>query len=161
MGSVHDRDLLPMRSTFDIVRRGYDCAQVDYQLEHLRADLQIAVTDRDAGAAQAAELTRTLEAARGEIDDLNAQLRRLEVPPTTVEGMSERVVRMLRNAQKEAAEITAKATAAAAETSAEVEREADELRARYEVMINEAQQRRSAMEAEHERAIAEARHRGE
>jgi len=150
-----------MRSTFDIVRRGYDCAQVDYQIEHLRADLQIAVTDRDAGAAQAAELTRTLEAARGEIDDLNAQLKRLEAPPTTVEGMSERVVRMLRNAQKEAAEITAKATAAAAETRAEIEREADELRARYEMMIVEAQQRRSAMEAEHERAIAEARHRGE
>jgi chromosome segregation ATPase len=161
MGFAHDRDLLPMRSTFDIVRRGYDCAQVDYQIEHLRADLQIAVTDRDAGAAQAAELTRTLEAARGEIDDLNAQLKRLEAPPTTVEGMSERVVRMLRNAQKEAAEITAKATAAAAETRAEIEREADELRARYEMMIVEAQQRRSAMEAEHERAIAEARHRGE
>lgn len=161
MGFAHDRDLLPMRSTFDIVRRGYDCAQVDYQLEHLRADLQIAVTDRDAGAAQAAELTRTLEAARGEIDDLNAQLKRLEAPPTTVEGMSERVVRMLRTAQKEAAEITAKATAAAAETRAQIEREADELRARYEMMIVEAQQRRSAMEAEHERAIAEARHRGE
>ncbi len=161
MGSVHDRDLLPMRSTFDIVRRGYDCAQVDYQLEHLRADLQIAVTDRDAGATQAAELTRALEAARGEIDDLNAQLKRLEAPPTTVEGMSERVVRMLRSAQKEAAEITAKATAAAAEARADIEREADELRARYEVMIVEAQQRRSAMEAEHEQAIAEARHRGE
>lgn len=161
MGFAHDRDLLPMRSTFDIVRRGYDCAQVDYQIEHLRADLQIAVTDRDAGAAQAAELTRTLEAARGEIDDLNAQLKRLEAPPTTVEGMSERVVRMLRTAQKEAADITAKATAAAAETRAQIEREADELRVRYEMMIVEAQQRRSAMEAEHERAIAEARHRGE
>ena len=161
MGSVHDRDLLPMRSTFDIVRRGYDCAQVDYQLEHLRADLQIAVTDRDAGAAQAAELTRMLEAARGEIDDLNDQLKRLEAPPTTLEGMSERVVRMLRNAQREATEITARATAAAAEARAEFEREADELRARYEAMIVEAQQRRSAMEAEHERAIAEARHRGD
>ncbi len=149
-----------MRSTFDIVRRGYDCAQVDYQLEHLRADLQIAVTDRDAGAAQAAELTRALETARGEIDDLNAQLKRLEAPPTTVEGMSERVVRMLRNAQKEAADITAKATAAAAETRADIEREADELRARYEVMIVEAQQRRSAMEAEHEQAMSAARHRG-
>src|SRR6185312_9356968 len=110
MGFAHDRDLLPMRSTFDIVRRGYDCAQVDYQIEHLRADLQIAVTDRDAGAAQASELARTLEAARGEIDDLREQLKRLDAQPTTVEGMSERVVRMLRNAQNEAAEITSTAT---------------------------------------------------
>jgi chromosome segregation ATPase len=95
-----------MRSTFDIVRRGYDCVQVDYQLEQLRAELQIAVTDRDAGAAQAMELTRALEAAREEIDDLHAQLKRLAAPPTTVEGMSERVVRMLRTAHKEAAETT-------------------------------------------------------
>jgi chromosome segregation ATPase len=150
-----------MRSTFDIVRRGYDCTQVDYQLEQLRADLQIAVADRDAGAAQAAELARALEGARGEIDDLRAQLKRLAAPPTSVEGMSERVARMLRTGQHEAAEIKAKATAAAAATMAGAEREADELRARYEQMIGEAQRRRTAMEAEHERALAEARRRGE
>jgi chromosome segregation ATPase len=146
-----------MRSTFDIVRRGYDCTQVDYQLAQLRADLQIAVTDRDAGAAQAAQLTRALEAARAEIDDLRAQLKRLEAPPTTVEGMSERVVRMLRNAQNEAAEITAKATAAAEGTRAAVEREAGELRSRYEAMLTEAEQRRATMDTEHERALADAR----
>ena len=161
MGSVDDRDLLPMRSTFDIVRRGYDCAQVDYQLEQLRADLQIAVADRNAGAAQAAELARTLEAARGEIDDLCAQIKRLAAPPTTVEGMSERVVRMLRTAQSEVTEIHTKATAAAAATRAEAEREADKLRARYEQMIAEAQRRRTVMEAEHQRAIADAHRRAE
>lgn len=161
MGSVDDRDLLPMRSTFDVVRRGYDCTQVDYQLEQLRADLALAVADRDAGAAQAAELTRALEAARSEIDDLRAQITRLAAPPTTVEGMSERVVRMLRSAQNEAAEITAKATTAAAATRTAVEREASELRARYDQMIAEAVQRRSTMEAEHERAVADARRQGE
>ncbi|MDQ2880124.1 MAG: chromosome segregation protein [Actinomycetota bacterium] len=161
MGSVDDRDLLPMRSTFDVVRRGYDCAQVDYQLEQLRADLRIAVADRDAGAAQAAELGRTLEAARGEIDDLRAQLKRLAAPPTSVEGMSERVVRMLRTAQSEAAEINTKATTTAAATRADAEREADELRARYEQMIAEAQRRRTVMEAEHQRAIADAHRRAE
>ncbi|MGH3575753.1 MAG: chromosome segregation protein, partial [Pseudonocardiaceae bacterium] len=150
-----------MRSTFDIVRRGYDCAQVNYQLEQLRADLQIAVADRNAGAAQAAELARTLEAARGEIDDLCAQIKRLAAPPTTVEGMSERVVRMLRTAQSEVAEIHAKATTAAAATRAEAEREADKLRARYEQMIAEAQRRRTVMEAEHQRAIADAHRRAE
>jgi chromosome segregation ATPase len=161
MGSVDDRDLLPMRSTFDIVRRGYDCTQVDYQLKQLRADLQIAVADRDAGAAQASELARTLERAREEIDDLRAQIKRLAAPPTTVEGMSERVARMLRTAQDEAAEINAKATAAAAAIRADAEREADELRARYEQMIDDAQRRRSVMEAEHERASADARRQGE
>jgi chromosome segregation ATPase len=150
-----------MRSTFDIVRRGYDCVQVDYQLEQLRAELQIAVTDRDAGAAQAMELTRALEAARGEIDDLHAQLKRLAAPPTTVEGMSERVVRMLRTAQKEAAETVAKAAAAADAIRADVEREAAALRARYEQMIEDGQRQRSAIVAENERAIADARRRGE
>jgi chromosome segregation ATPase len=161
MGSVHDRDLLPMRSTFDIVRRGYDCAQVDYQLEQLRADLQIAVTDRDAAAAQAAELARTLEAARGEIDELRADVTRLAAPPTSVEGMSERVARMLRSAQREAAEITAAASTAAESTRAEAEREAAELRTRYEKMIAEAQRQRSQMDHEHERALAEAHRQAE
>jgi chromosome segregation ATPase len=150
-----------MRSTFDIVRRGYDCTQVDYQLAQLRADLQIAVADRDAGAAQAAVLTQALEAARSEIDDLRAQIKRLAAPPTTIEGMSERVVRMLRSAQDEAAEITAQATKAAEAIRADVEREAGELRARYDQMLAEAQQRRATMEAEHERAIATARRQGE
>ncbi len=161
MGSVDDRDLLPMRSMFDIVRRGYDCVQVDYQLEQLRADLRIAVADRDAGAAQAAELARALEAARGEIDDLHAQLKRLAAPPTSVEGMSERVTRMLRSAQNEAAEIHVKATTAAAEIRADAEREADELRVRYEQMIGETQRRRTVMESEHERTMADARRRSE
>jgi chromosome segregation ATPase len=150
-----------MRSTFDVVRRGYDCTQVDYQLAQLRADLQIAVADRDAGAAQAAVLTQALEAARSEIDDLRAQIKRLAAPPTTIEGMSERVVRMLRSAQDEAAEITAQATKAAEAIRADVEREAGELRARYDQMLAEAQQRRATMEAEHERAIATARRQGE
>lgn len=161
MGSVDDRDLLPMRSTFDIVRRGYDCAQVDYQLAQLQADLQIAATDRDAGAAQAVELARQLEAARGELDDLHGQVQRLAAPPTSVEGMSERVARMLRKAQDEVKEIAARGTTAAAATRANAEREADELRGRYEKMIGEAQHRRTAMEAEHERVIADARRRGE
>lgn len=161
MGSVHDRDLLPMRSTFDIVRRGYDCAQVDYHVAQLRADLQIAVTDRDAAAAQAAELARALEAARGEIDELRAELKRLAAPPTSVEGMSERVVRMLRSAQREAAEITTAATTTAAATRAEAEREAAELRTRYERMIAEAQRQRSAMDDERERTIADARRESE
>jgi hypothetical protein len=150
-----------MRSTFDIVRRGYDCLQVDYQLEQLRADLQIAVADRNAGATQATELTRALEAARGEIDDLRAQVTRLAAPPTSVEGMSERVVRMLQTAQHEAAEIRAKATTTAAEIRADAEREAAELHARYTQMIEEAQRRRTVMEAEHYRTIADARRRGE
>ncbi len=145
----------------DIVRRGYDCAQVDYQLEQLRAELRIAVADRDAGAAQAAELARALEAARVEIDDLRAQLKRLEAPPTSVEGMSERVVRMLRMAQQEAAETTAKATIAVAEIRADAEREATALRARYEQLIADAQRQRSAMEAENKRTVAEARRRSE
>jgi chromosome segregation ATPase len=161
MGSVHDRDLLPMRTTFDIVRRGYDCTQVDYQLAQLRADLRIALADRDAGATQAAELARTLEAAHSEIDDLRAQIKRLAAPPTTVEGMSERVVRMLHDAQSEAAEITAKATIAAEAIRADVEREASKLRARYKMMIAEAEQRRSSMESEHERAMADVRRQGE
>src|SRR5262249_37319399 len=116
---------------------------------------------RDAGAAQAAELTRALEAAREEIDDLHEQLKRLAAPPTTVEGMNERVVRMLRSAQDEAAEITSLATTTAEGIRADAEREAGKLAAGFDAMIAEAQQRQSAMEAAHGRTMADARRQGQ
>ena len=58
MGPVDDRDLIPLRPAFDIVRRGYHRAQVDYRLDELQAHLRIATADSEAAAAQAAELTR-------------------------------------------------------------------------------------------------------
>jgi chromosome segregation ATPase len=161
MGPIDDRDLIPLRPAFDIVRRGYDRAQVDYRIEELQAYLRITTADSDAGAAQAAELTRQLEATRQELDEARGELQRLSAPPDTVEGLSARLKRMLRMAQDEAVEITARAEAAAAERMAEAERDAGGLRTRYEEMISETKRRRTEMEAEHQRVLAEAHRQAE
>ncbi|MGH3930669.1 MAG: chromosome segregation protein, partial [Pseudonocardiaceae bacterium] len=60
MGHVDDQDLIPLRPAFDIVRRGYDRAQVNDRFEELQADLHIVMADNQAAAAQAAELARQL-----------------------------------------------------------------------------------------------------
>lgn len=161
MGPFDDRDLIPLRPAFDIVRRGYDRAQVDYRIEELTAYLHIATADSDAGAAQVAELTRQLAAVREELDESRREVQRLGAPPTTLEGLSERLKRMLRLAQNEAAEITAKAQAAAAQRMADAERDAGDLPGRYREMIKETERRRAEMETEHQRVLAEARRQAE
>jgi chromosome segregation ATPase len=98
-----DRDLVPLGTGFDIVKRGYSRTQVEEHLERLDGDLRLLAADRDAAVSQAADLARRLEQSRSEIDDLRGQVDRLSVPPTTLEGLSERLQRMLRLAQDEAA----------------------------------------------------------
>ncbi|MGH3915967.1 MAG: chromosome segregation protein [Pseudonocardiaceae bacterium] len=157
MGHPDDQDLIPLRPAFDIVRRGYDRAQVHDRFEELQADLHIVMADNEAGAAQAAELARQLEAARQELDEARRELQRLSAPPDTVEGMSERLKRMVRLARGEAAGIIARAEAAAVTRMAEAESDASDVRGRYEQLISETQRRRSEMEAEHERVLTQAR----
>lgn len=157
MGPIDDRELIPLRPAFDIARRGYDRVQVDDRIDELQANLRIVTADSEAGAAQAAELSWQLEAARQELDEARRELRLLSKPPHTVEGMSERVKRMLRLAQEEAAEVRAKADAAATERLAEAERNTSGLRTRYEEMIADTKRRRSEMEAEHEGVITQAK----
>ena len=84
---------------FDVAKRGYSRAQVDERLERLDADLKMLTADRDAAMAGGGDLARQLEIARGEIADLRGQVDRLAQPPTSVEGLSERLQRMLRLAQ--------------------------------------------------------------
>lgn len=58
-------DLLPMREaapSFDVVLRGYDRGQVAETLERLDADLRVAIADRDAAVARAADLAGQLQA---------------------------------------------------------------------------------------------------
>ncbi|MFW0790025.1 hypothetical protein [Gordonia sp. CPCC 205333] len=101
---------------FDTVRRGYDRDQVNDRLQRLDAELRVLAADRDAANANANELAAHLGAAREEIEELRHEVDRLSVPPTTAQGMSERLSRMLQLASDEASEIRATAEAEAAET---------------------------------------------
>lgn len=113
--------------------------------------------DRDAMAAQADQLARQLEMARSEITTLRGQVERLSLPPTTLEGLSERLQRMLRLAQEEASETKARADAEAGHIRAKAEEDARLLRARYDALLRDLDRRRAEMEAEHRAVLEKAR----
>src|SRR5690348_9013131 len=111
MALGEERDLVPLGAGFDITKRGYSRMQVEEHLEQLDSQLKILAADRNAAAAQSAELTAQLEVARSTIDNLNKQVERLAQPPTTMDGLSERLQYMLRLAQEEAEEMRSQARA--------------------------------------------------
>lgn len=149
MGLGEERDLVPLGAGFDIMKRGYSRVQVEEHLERLDAELRLLAADRDAAVSQSGELVKQLENARTELDDLHGQIERLAMPPTTIEGLSERLQRMLRLAQEEAAKTKARAEAEAGHIRAKAEADANVLRQRYEKLIAELDHRRQQMEDEH------------
>ena len=76
---------------FSIVRKGFDRDEVTNYFERFDAELRLTTADRDAAAAQARDLAKQLDDARDEIDELRKDIDRLSVPPTTAEGMSDRI----------------------------------------------------------------------
>jgi len=144
-----ERDLVPLGAGFDITKRGYSRAQVEEHLERLDADLRLLAADRDAAVSQTVDLANQLEQSRSEVDKLKQQIDRLSLPPTTLEGLSERLQRMLRLAQEEANETKARAEAEAGHIRAKAESDANQLRRRHEKLIEDLDNRRAEMEAEH------------
>lgn len=153
---------------FAIAMRGYDRDQVNEFYRSRDAEMRVIAADRDAATANAAELAQRLEDARDEIDDLRREVDHLSVPPTTAEGMSDRMSRMLRLASDEASDIRATAQADADEMLSVARQEAEQLRneatalaeqtrAEQEEARRELSNRRAAMESEHESTMQAAR----
>src|SRR6478609_1081027 len=151
---------------FAVVRRGYDRAQVDEQIDMLSTQLRTAVAARESATSEVDVLSRRLEATigdvqaarsdsaqrRAEVDKLRAQVAELSTIPHTVDGMSERLQQMVRIAQDEVNDMRQRATSSAAHVLALAQAEADELRERSEKerheFETEMEERRSAMLAE-------------
>ena len=141
--------------------RGYDRDQVIDFFRRFDAEMRVIAADRDAATANARELADNLELAREEIEELRREVNKLSVPPTTVQGMSERVSSMLRLASDEASEIRARSEAEAAETLSIARQEAEEHRQEIARQTQEMNERREAMNAEHETTMHAAHDRGE
>jgi len=151
-----EHELLPLGTGFDVVRRGYDRGQVEEHLDRVEADLRILTADRDAAVAQAAELARALDHHRAHVEDLRAQVDRLSAPPDTMEGLSERLQRMLRLAQDEVRAMREEA----AETGRRIRGEADEYAQRKRTGADEYARNTVAQADEHARStVAEAEER--
>lgn len=155
MSTEQDHRLVTL--PFTVVRRGFDQDEVRNYFERFDAELRVTATDRDAAAAQARNLANQLEDARDEIDELRKEIDRLSVPPTTVEGMTDRMSRMLRLASDEASEVRAQAQAEAAELVSVAEQDAAAKRGKYESLLAETEEKRKALDIEYDQTLASAR----
>jgi cell division septum initiation protein DivIVA len=152
-----DHDLVPLGPGFDITKRGYNRMQVDEHLEQVQKQMDLLAADRNNVASQADDLARQLESNRSENAELRGQVERLSLPPTTLEGLSERLQRMLRLAQDEAGETKARAEAEAGHIRAKAEADGNELRQRYDKLLADLDARKVEMEAEHRGVLEQAR----
>lgn len=156
--------LPPMSSDteFTVVRRGYDRAQVDEQIERLATQLRNAAAARETAVAELEAVGRRLESRQGDLqaarsesaqrradaDSLRAQVAELSTIPHTVDGMSERLQQMVRIAQDEVNDMRTRATTSASHVLSLAQAEADELRERSEKERKEFEsERRTAQEA--------------
>ena len=137
---MSSNEWLPAQIPFDLVRRGFAPDQVTAHLERLEYDLRIATANSDATNQRLSELTAHLSAVQSEADDLRAQLDHLALEPVSMTGLSNRMQRMIRLAEEEAAEIRARANA-----------EADQLRAAVAAATAATAAEREAFDGERER----------
>lgn len=154
-------ELVPLRTDFDVVWRGYDQDQVRYYVESVEEELRLLLGDRDAAIARADALATQLEALRTDNRELRAQIDRICRTPIDKEALSERLQHMIELTHAEAAEITHRAEATAEQTWAAAREAATQLRRRYERMFTDLEARRRDMEAEHRELITKARSRVE
>ncbi|QFZ17431.1 coiled-coil domain-containing protein [Saccharothrix syringae] len=151
-----DAELLPLRTDFDVVWRGFDPGQVRRHVAATEADLRALAVDRDEAVARAEDLTRQLENARAEIHVLRQQLDRVCRTPVDPQALDYRLRRMAELAHEQAAEITARAKAAAEHHWASAERASTRLRERYDRLVGELDERRRELEAEHREVMRQA-----
>jgi len=97
----------PQQASFELVRRGYSPEQVNEFLDRTEYDLRIITADRDSANQRVSELGAQMAAVRAEVDELRTQLDRTALEPTSMVGLSDRMQRMIRLAEEEAAEIRA------------------------------------------------------
>ena len=137
---MSSNEWLPAQIPFDLVRRGFAPDQVTAHLERLEYDLRIATANGDATNQRLSEVTAQLQTAQAEADELRAQLDNLAREPVSMTGLSNRMQRMIRLAEEEAAEIRARANA-----------EAEKVRAAAAAIAAATAAEREAFDAERER----------
>jgi hypothetical protein len=153
----HSDDLLPLRTDFDVVVRGYDRRQVLGYVQSVEADNQLLSTDRDAAMAQAEELTRQLALARSEVGRLRSALDRVCRTPLDEASLSERLRRMVELADEDAQDIARQAQARIEQAWHTAEAAIGRLRERQQAKLDQLAVRQAAMEAEHSELMTTAR----
>ena len=154
---ANGRELVPLRTGFDVVLRGYRRGSVRQYVQSVEEELRSLAADRDANAGLAEALAGEVEQLRASNELLRRRLDAVCRTPIEQSALQDRLHRMLELATEEAAEITARAQAAAENCWATAEEAAGRLRARYETSIRELDGRRREMEAEHRTLLRQTR----
>lgn len=132
--------MVPLHEPFETALRGFNRQQVLAHIESLDGQISMITTDRESALAQVAELSRAIDHLREESELLTQLRREAEKAKEQVELIhrapmvtaSSRIQHIVRLAEEEAAELTARAKKETDELRARVEQEAGELRARVE-----------------------------
>ncbi|MGH3621293.1 MAG: hypothetical protein ACRDQ5_05805 [Sciscionella sp.] len=162
------------QDSFSVVWRGYDREAVHRYLGDREQSIRQIASQRDAARSRADELSRRLDRGQAQISELSKKIDALCKPPLQAHDLSERLDRMLKLANAEAAEIISKAETEASDLRGNYERklatlEEDQKRqaAEHSVLMEstkrdaekaakEAEQRRAASDAEAEARIKKA-----
>ncbi|KOV79822.1 hypothetical protein [Nocardia sp. NRRL S-836] len=100
-----EHEIVPLHAGFDVVYRGFHRRQVIDHIENLEEQLRFTSLDRAEALAQAADLRKLLEMTRQDLEDARSRIERLESTSGSHAGATERMHRMLRLAEEEAAEM--------------------------------------------------------
>lgn len=157
VGQNENRELVPLKSDFDVVWYGFRRSQVKFYIEQTEAEMRMLSEDRDSAMSQVADLSAQLDQARAEVESLRQQLDEIARTPIEESALSDRLRRMVRLANDEAKEIVSSAQAAAEHEWARSEQSAAELRTRYENLVAEADQWRRQSEVQRNEALAQTR----
>jgi len=153
-------DVVPLRTDFDVVWRGFRRDQVQHYVHGVESELRLVTADRDAAVAETESMAKELDAARSEIRELRGKIDRMCRAPIDPAEVPARLRQMVQLARDEAAEITSRAQATAEHTWATANDTAQRLKKRSEHFLADIEAQRAAMMTEHreltERARAEA-----
>jgi cell division septum initiation protein DivIVA len=151
------QELVPLRTDFDVVMRGYRRGQVRQYVRAIEEELRLATADRDANAALTESLGTEIEQLRAENARLARQVEEMSRTPISLDAVPARLRGMIELAKEEAAEIMARAQAAAEHSWATAEEAAGRLRTRYADALADMDRTRREMEAEHRTLLQQAR----
>jgi chromosome segregation ATPase len=152
-----DRELVPLKADFDTVWRGYRRSQVQFYLQQTENEVRMLTEDRDSALSQVTGLSAELEQARSEIESLRRQLDDACRQPVDEAGLPDRLRRMVRLAQDEADEVISSARATAEHEWTRSEEAAAELRARYQRLVEEADEWRRQAEVQRNEVLESTR----
>nr|WP_042190171.1 hypothetical protein [Kibdelosporangium sp. MJ126-NF4]CEL19140.1 probable myosin [Kibdelosporangium sp. MJ126-NF4]CTQ95058.1 probable myosin [Kibdelosporangium sp. MJ126-NF4] len=147
----------PIPLGFDVVRHGYDRAQVQQHIANLESNLRRLTADRDNARAQAAEQSRQTDALRAELTKLRDQVTGSTQPIKTSAEVHKQLRVMLDVTRAEALEITARAQAAAEQTFTTAQQATTALRSRYEFLLADLEAQQTQLQTEHQAALEQTR----